>query len=569
MKLQLPQPVAPQSLGRYDINAPVRLASAEVQAQQAWGDAFKKAANAAVEIYAMQKANDGTLTLAERQAMDSMSNAKLISELENSPYIDVDDKNAPEIVRKFAKQNKLKGELRTADYIDDIMQLQFSESSAATYEALNEFNNNEELKAKYVDSMRSSWTSQAGKSVQIAAIQRNQEEKVRVDSLIDGLVSDGNVSDAHAAILEAERRGVFTPVEAGERYDAVEPAVDKRATELMLRDATDYGDLDDIENFVLDSNIPDEDQPTYFKKIDQLKTEFQRQESRKQAEVYQDGMNMLVNGQLTAGWISAKLSTRELTAANANVLRNALSEPPPLQSSPAAVNALETEIAMLELSDPFEEGFSSVDEREARIKAMIRAKLTGVSLDGRAVEKSLTGQDAIELSNKLNAQVNRVYGKGTEPYGIAITRIDDITGYSDKMSEIIAPSAPERLANSDFRVALSAYMRSTTNPDPMKFVSENRFRYTPSVYAIEEPVKRLAKMFPQLSIMLDEVIVPAAIINTAYEMMVNQDLDRADFEIIIDTLQNADLTEAYSIPTDYSQGQGQSGTTGGGFGGGQ
>ncbi|MCP4469930.1 MAG: hypothetical protein GY815_04450, partial [Gammaproteobacteria bacterium] len=116
-----------QSLGRHDINAPLRVANAEAAASAQWAGVVEKAAKGFGDVFTGQSKARGALTLAELRAKHTTENNALQTLLENKRSFEVGGEGNPEQFEAYAENNSLlAGEVMlTSDIMADVMSYQY------------------------------------------------------------------------------------------------------------------------------------------------------------------------------------------------------------------------------------------------------------------------------------------------------------------------------------------------------------------------------------------------------------------------------------------------------------
>ena len=510
MKLPTAINTGVQSLGRYDANAPLRVAQAESAATRAWAGTIERATKTFGDLFVAQEAAEEKLALANQISKDKIANKMTEQYMSSNAMVDPNDPNAPEAFRQYAKENGIKGPIRSSEIMLPVMQRQFKLTKEAAEDAFSNYSNNNQMAASYIGSMTNDWASAGGRAIETQAKHRQAQLVAMSDAQIEQAKQSLDLALVERIVTENVANGIIPPEEG---VEIMQDATTEVAYLTMTQQIKQSDDLDQLEDF--DSALLMEDLPVTFEQRNQLANEVEAQRrviEQKKAEEREgtllQGQNLALSDQLTTAWIQDQIINDRLTPAGANTLRNIVEQKAnsPVTSNKQMLSELKGRVQNIRYTAGDD---ATVTKNAERARRMARMMAYGLDSAGNKVTNpTITGNDYNAILDEIN-QVEKATLE-TVQYRQASKQIAVNTKILESFDAKWEPEARAE-AYSDFKRHLDNYMDyHGADADPVQFVQQNQDRYDPKNY-LQDNAARFLEKWPELAPIAEDVTTGAEI----------------------------------------------------------
>lgn len=553
--MKLPERVRTQqmSLGRQDVSAPGRLLEIQNQARAMILRDVSEFVGTVNDVFFAQDNAAVVQTKNSLILQNKMRNAELQAFLANTPQINRNDPNVPEEVRTFIS-DRFKGRdvpenIPTHTLMVPFMSQHMEKSIA---DALPRIPG---LEAEFLNAMTTQMTGITADMVKQTVVQRQNSLIARADLNVDMAVRAGDLDEAVRIIDEAVESGAYTPEAGGQKILDVVQNIAKNQVATRISTASSQADLDLAAQDLFDHAVnllPPDDVLQLSNSINSRRREIEAERNTFRNEQYMAGELLLMQGQLTEGWIADRLQGQLITAPQARSLRTALATPAPVTSDPLVLDRLRGRIA--QVAYPSDAEPVPLPERVRQLQHELNREFSGLTSGGAFNGRRLSGQDYAQLLQELNNASNTALGRGSAEFDQAKEMIRNYTGVSDRIISALAGDAPNRTAYMAFLGELSTFTQNRGPGDmsPTLWVTQNAERFNPVRYE-NDYLGRMRVRFPRYAdLMQDADFDWAEVVNRARIDRGKGAISEEKYIGLTNALQYKALMETGDVPRSVS-----------------
>jgi len=476
---------AVQSLGRRDVNAPIRVANAEAGAISQWGEVGKDLYDIIEQDRTDQANSDFIDKIGEFKKAYGTKKWFAPDEIPNDLGIDTEGRDRIPAYEAYPRM------------YDAFMKQTMEESSMKTLPGPSR---DRYLEAKSDRINQESAQTQINAS-QVAHAAIKKDQKDRIDLAMD----EKKYGKAIALIntytgTDAERATEVMRVAKGMDNDSYSSYIMLSNTHTEIDRVEEYalaGKIVDADGTVRSTVLNSDEMWAIRNKIESRRTEFGKERTRRQEAVVQGDVVELLAGTLTENTISEQVATDKISSTQGLTLREKLKTGANRigESNKASLGFFKQQIRNIRYMRDSDE---LVSEKAENIKARLRYAASGMDEGGyNTGDPSINGNDYDTLLDVLEKEVN-LHTKQPE-YKNAKKSISTFTGldqFDVNMESIMDESPAIVRAYLDFQTELDDYMdRMGDEADPMAYVREVQDRFSPAHY-IEGETAKFVKSYP-------------------------------------------------------------------------
>ncbi len=336
----------------------------------------------------------------------------------------------------------------------------------------------------------------------------NERIKENGNAVIQAHVDSLNEIAAKNKNDELYSVGAITPKEYSEGVSDIESSIDQGLLLLQLQNANTLEDLENIDeqieygllDFDVDGNavtrelrLNTDAQNNLYKQVEAKRKRVEAATKRVHNDNFNDGVQLLTNGQLNKQWIDDKLERNLIAPEKANTLLNAMNNVSnsPLVTNPALKSKLTGDIAGIR----FASGSGVTVSGQAEIlRNNLRVRNRGFYDDGTVYDgQRLSGKDFNELLNLVDTTLkNSTRNQG---YKEALDLIKAQYKFDPLTNTFIDAGAAK--AYEFGKQELQAYMdENGIEAKPIEFVNNNLQRFDANLFT-DDNQSRFLKLYPQ------------------------------------------------------------------------